>query len=239
MDALQASIVLGDSLRFVSQRDYYIFLLRGGKRALILSHVISLVISRMQYTVEVWEGRKQTCYRTIGVEPFILWAQEHIFNSWLTPAPLLHSLPALRTFILCLPKEQTLLFACKIINFCSTQFIACLHPVASFTETTPWVNGAACLGRAASASLLRLEHGHPCLCCVLTKPLQRCQQLSCSLPKALSSACCLRWGWLLVRLTYKWKCAAGADDGVLSKSTPCAKLFIHVVSNKLTPWDSI
>lgn len=187
----------------------------------------------------MWEERKQTCYRTIGVEPFILWAQEHIFNSWLTPAPLLHSLPALRTFILCLPKEQTLLFVCKIINFCSTRFIACLRPVASFTETTPWVNGAACLGRTAPASLLRLEHGHPCLCCVLTKPLQRCQQLSCSLPKALSSACCLRWSWLLVRLTYKWKCAAGADDGVLSKSTPCAKLFIHVVSNKLTPWDSI
>lgn len=57
MDALQASIVLGDSLRFVSQRDYYIFLLRGGKRALILSHVISLVISRMQYTVKC--GREE------------------------------------------------------------------------------------------------------------------------------------------------------------------------------------
>jgi len=59
MDALQASIVLGDSLRLVSQRDYYIFLLWGGKR-FWYCHVISLVASHMQYTMEVWEWRKQT-----------------------------------------------------------------------------------------------------------------------------------------------------------------------------------
>lgn len=123
MDALQASIVLGDSLRFVSQRDYYIFLLRGGKRALILSHVISLVISRMQYTVEVWEGRKQTCYRTIGVEPFILWAQEHIFNSWLTPAPLLHSASSQDLYTLSSKRAN--------LAICLQNYKFLLHPVHS------------------------------------------------------------------------------------------------------------
>lgn len=59
MDALQALIALGDSLRLVSQRDYYIFLLWGGKK-LWYCHVIFLVVSCMQYTTEVWEWRKQT-----------------------------------------------------------------------------------------------------------------------------------------------------------------------------------
>lgn len=76
------------------------------KTTLILCHVIYLVVSRMQYAVEVWEGRKQTCYMTSGVEPLIWWTQELVFYSWLTPTPPLRSLPAPSTFTLC-PSKRT------------------------------------------------------------------------------------------------------------------------------------